>query len=117
MTVPIKTGDTRTPIAAKLKTPKGKPVDLTDAEVRFYMRASRPDALNRSQVPAGGIILDKEALIIDAKGGRVAYAFDAGETDQAGIYHGEFVVTYRDASIETFPNEGYILINIGNSLR
>lgn len=112
MTVTIKKGDTRTAIAANLKSPKGNPVDLTGTEVRFKMLPTRRNYLNKPVRSNCSAYIDREALIMDAEAGRVAFVFEPGETDQRGIMYGEFKVTYVDGSIETFPNSGYIIINI-----
>ena len=34
------------------------------------------------------------------------------DTNTADVYEGEFQVTYADSSIQTFPNDGYILIDV-----
>lgn len=115
MTVYLKTGDTRTPVAATLKTPKGALVNLEGADVRFCMAPTRRNYL--SQISTNGAaLIDREATILDAAAGRIAFVFEDGETDHAGTFHGEFKVTYPDGRLERFPNSGYILIQISNSL-
>jgi len=42
----------------------------------------------------------------------VRYNWIAADTDTIGSYQAEFEVTYADASIETFPNDGYIRVEI-----
>ena len=55
-------------------------------------------------------LIDKEATIVDEENGRVAYYFEAGETDLTGSMRAWFIVTYPDSRRETFPNEDYIII-------
>lgn len=62
------------------------------------------------------LLINREALILDAVKGRVAFAFEPGETDQIGNMCGEFEVTYPDRSRETFPTSGYIEIIVLNTL-
>jgi hypothetical protein len=40
------------------------------------------------------------------------YDWDATDTATPGFYEAEFVVTYSDNTVETFPNSGFITINI-----
>ena len=40
----------------------------------------------------------------------------AWETDTAGVYRAEFEVMYNDGRLETFPNDGYISIQILSDL-
>lgn len=96
----IKKGDTRTAIKATLKNPKGIPINLTGATVNFIM------------VKYKTILINRGAVILDAVNGIVAFVFNSGETAEIGKMKAEFKVIYPDNSIETFPNQGYIDINI-----
>ena len=40
------------------------------------------------------------------------YVWQTGDTDTAGTFQGEFEVTYTSGEIETFPNDGYIGIEV-----
>jgi hypothetical protein len=42
----------------------------------------------------------------------VLFAFEPGETDTAGTYRAEFEATYLDGRKQTYPNDGYISIEI-----
>lgn len=35
------------------------------------------------------------------------------DTDTAGRFEAEFEVTYADGAVETFPNDGFIVVQIG----
>ena len=100
-TFTTKKGDTRVCPGGTLLSPKGTPLNLVGATVRFIMK-------DKSTV-----LIDKEAVVLDAENGRVAYPWQPGETDTAGIYQGWFKVTYQDMKTETFPNSGSLLIVIG----
>ena len=103
--ITIKRGDTRHAIKAVLKDASGAPVDLTGCEVKFHMAP-----LNR---PA---VISRAAHIQDAVTGEVWFVWASGETDIAGVYRAEMEVTYQDGRKETFPNDGYISIQILNDL-
>jgi hypothetical protein len=77
-------------------------VDITEASVRFHMR------------PIGSttVTVDQPANIVTALEGIVRYDWQAADTATIGSYQAEFEITYADASIETFPNDGYIRVNI-----
>jgi hypothetical protein len=103
MTVTLKRNDTKDNIKATLSNESG-PVDLTGATVRFLM--SRRNTLK----------VDRQAIIQDAVNGIVWMVFEQGDTEEVGAFQAEFEVTFSDGRIETFPNNGYILIHIQNDL-
>lgn len=99
--ITIKRGDSRNCIKAVLKDSAGTPVDLTDCSVGFHMAPlSRPAVISRA------------AHVEDAAAGEVWFVWAPGETDTAGVYRAEFEVVYKDGRRETFPNNGYISIQI-----
>jgi hypothetical protein len=99
----IKRNDTKDNIKATLSNESG-PVDLTGATVRFLMSKR------------GIVKVDRQVQIQDAVNGIVWMVFDQGDTDESGSFQAEFEVTFSDARIETFPNDGFFLINIINDL-
>ena len=104
--VTIKRGDTRTCIKAVLKDARGAPVDLTDCSVSFHMvPLSRPFTVSRA------------AHIQDAAAGEVWFVWAPGDTDTAGVYRAELEVVYQDGRKETYPNDGYISIQMLDDLR
>ncbi|NOU98473.1 BppU family phage baseplate upper protein [Paenibacillus planticolens] len=96
----IKRHDTRTAIKATLKMPSGNAVDLTGATVKFTM------------TKYGRALANREADVLDAVNGTVAFIFLPEEVTETGTMKAEFEVTYPDGAIETFPNSGYIAITI-----
>lgn len=98
----IKQGDTSPSLQYAL-TPTS--VDLTGATVVFSMRP----ALAGSAVKVNR----QAATIVTATGTpTVRYDWAEGDTDTAGVFYGEFEVTYSDDTVETFPNDGFILVSI-----
>lgn len=102
MTFYIKQNDTGPSMLATLQDASGNAIDLTAGNVRFHLRP-----INSSTAK-----VDEAATIVTADAGIVRYDWQASDTDTIGSYQAEFEVTYADASIETFPNDGYILVEI-----
>ena len=76
-------------------------VDLTGATVRFHMRNK-----------AGKVIVDQAGNVDNISTRKVSYDWQAGDTDTAGEYFGEFEVTYSDTKKETFPADAEIPITV-----
>lgn len=102
-TITIKKNDTRDNIKATLSNESG-PVKLDGATVRFLMSRRGVNKINR------------QAQIQDAAAGIVWMAFEQGDTDETGLFQAEFEVTFDDGRIETFPNDGFVLIDIISDL-
>ena len=102
MTFYIKQNDTGPAMLATLQDANGNAINLTGASVRFHMRS----------VGGGNPVVDAAATVVTAASGIVRYNWVAADTDTVGTYRAEFEVTYADASIETFPNDGYIVVQI-----
>ena len=99
----IKRGDTSPAIRYALEPAT---VVLTGATVRFQMRARN-----------GAVLMDVAALVVTATGTpTVEYSWQAGDTATAGLYEAEFRVTYADGKIETFPNDGFILVRVNEDV-
>ena len=98
----IKQNDTVPSLRATLKNGSGDAVDLIDATVNFHMRT------------LGGTTVktDAASTVVNASAGIVQYNWIADDTDTIGSYQAEFEVTYSDGTIETFPNNGYIRVEI-----
>ena len=102
MAFSIKQNDTAPSLRATLKNGSGTVIDLTNATVRFHMKA----------VGETSVKVDAVANIVDAEGGIVQYNWGASDTDTAGSYYAEFEVTYGDATVETLPNNSNLSISI-----
>ena len=84
----------------------GTAIDITGASVSFKMRAVNSSSLK----------VNSSATITNASNGAVSYTFSASDTDTAGLFQGEFQVTFSGGAIETFPNSEYISINVLDDL-
>jgi hypothetical protein len=101
-TINIKQDDTQPAMKVRLKDSAGNPANLTGASVRV--------AIQHYSQPA--IKFNRDAYIADAVAGEVWLIWQPGETQVTGLYRIEFRVTYQDGNRETFPNGGYLLVNI-----
>lgn len=98
----IKQNDTSPSMLATLKDANNAVIDLTAASVRFHMR----------KISSSAVVVDNAATIVTADEGLVRYDWLADDTDTVGSYQAEFEVTYADSTIETFPNDGYIRVEV-----
>lgn len=95
----MKTGDLE-PALTLVLTRDGRAIDLTDADsVSFRMKES---------AAAEGVSLT--GTILDALDGEVAHVWAPGETDTAGTYAVEAVVTWSTGRAQTFPEEGTLTL-------
>tara|TARA_R100001440_G_scaffold21063_3_gene34812 strand:+ start:578 stop:901 length:324 start_codon:yes stop_codon:yes gene_type:complete len=98
----IKQNDTSPEIGAVLKDGSGNAIDLTAASVRFHMK----------RIGATTASVTSAATIVNADAGSVKYVWQTGDTSTPGSFQAEFQVTFVNGSIETFPNDGSIAIEI-----
>jgi len=102
MTFYIKQNDTSPALLATLQDADGIAVNITGAAIRFHMR----------QIGSTAVDVDAAAVIVTALDGLVRYDWQAADTATIGSYQAEIEVTYADGTIETFPNDGYIRVEI-----
>jgi hypothetical protein len=102
MTFYVKQNDTSPAMLATLQDANGTAVSLVGATVRFHMR----------QIGRSDVVVDAPAIIVTPLEGLVRYDWIAADTNIIGSYQAEFEVTYADASVETFPNDSYIAVEI-----
>lgn len=102
MTITIKQDDTQPAMKVRLKDSAGNPANLTGATVRV--------AIQHYSKPV--IKFFRSAYVADASTGEVWLIWQPEETQVTGLYRIEFRVTYQDGNRETFPNDGYLMVNI-----
>lgn len=105
MAFSIKQNDTSPSLQATLKDASQTPINLNGATVMFHMKSVD-----------GTIKVDAEMTITDEDNGVVQYDWQSGDTDTVGTYYVEFEVTYADASVETFPNNGNKVVTVVKEL-
>jgi hypothetical protein len=95
----IKQGDLEPELAVTLIGADGAPADITTAtSVRL-----------RFATTAGVELWVRDVGIVDAPTGRVAYLWQARDTEQPGAFYAEIVVDWVGRP-QTYPPSGYLLI-------
>lgn len=103
----IKRNDTEPPLKATLEDGDGDPVDVSGATVTFHMKESR----------SGQTVVDKPATLVnDGEDGQVKYSWDGEDTEDAGEYDAEFEVEYGAGGVETFPNSGFLTVEVDEDI-
>ena len=103
----IKKGDTHTPFTDSITDLTGAAVNLTTASsVQFVMRSQ---TASQPKVSAVG-------SIVTASTGAVSYTFTAQDTNVAGRYDAEWLVTWADSSVQRYPMRGYRSVSIEEDL-
>lgn len=102
MSFVIKKSDRAPAITATLGDSSGVVVDLTGTSVKFIM------TLAGAAVPK----VNAAATIVSATGGQVSYSWGASDTDTAGLYRGEWEVTFAGGVKQTFPPDDFVYVLI-----
>ena len=105
MAFSIKQNDTSPSLQVTLKDASLTPINLSGATVMFHMKSVD-----------GTVKIDETMTITDAESGVIQYGWQVGDTDTVGTYYVEFEVTYSDASVETFPNNGNKVVKVVREL-
>jgi hypothetical protein len=109
----IKHGDTLSAISATLEDQSGVPVDIQNANIRFKMKPISGGAIaidsaaTNAQTGAGGTS--------NPTTGQVVYSWGT-YAGTASLYLAEWEVTFSGGSVQTFPNDGYMLVNVMGDL-
>lgn len=53
-------------------------------------------------------VITKTLTVVDAPTGVLEYQWLATETDTAGTYQGEAVITFASGAVQRFPQDGYL---------
>ena len=99
----IRRTDTLPSVSGTLLDPDGNPVNLTGASAEFIWRLS---------TDAKSAAVSGSAVVVDTTNGVVRFDWSSGETDVAGIYLGEFEVTFSDSNQLTVPTTGSLRFRI-----
>lgn len=108
----LKAHDTASSIFATLEDADGTPVNIQGAAIRFRMAPIAGGTVTINDVATNA---QNGAGTLDGSTGKVVYGW-ATVAGTAGLYLGEWQVTYSGGSIQTYPNQGFVLINIMDHL-
>jgi parallel beta-helix repeat protein len=100
----IKKNDTYDVIEYQLENEDGTIADLTGASVNFVMGKKNK------------LITNSSANITSAINGIVQYQLTEIDTLVSGTFLGEFVVTFSNGKVKTYPSNGYITVDIEQNL-
>lgn len=95
-----KEGDTKNALVVVLDPAQGDIDDITTVDFRMSNKLLTETLIDRA-------VDDWDSATAEA-----TVLFTEEEVETPGIYYGEFVATYDDGTIETFPNQDYITITI-----
>lgn len=104
----LKTGDTSSSIYSTLQNSGGTPVDLTGATVLWKLA---PLAGGTLTVAGTATIIQSGSTAV----GEVQYPWGTAVAT-AGRYLGEWEVTYSGGAIQSFPNDGYVVVDVVGDL-
>lgn len=96
----IKQNDTSPGLRYDLSLFEGQ--ELTNASVQFHM----------TTVDRETVVVNAAAEVFSDADQIIQYNWSPADTAASGVYLAEFQVTFSDGSIETYPNDGYILVKI-----
>lgn len=110
----IKKDDLLPEISAVLKDDNGNIADLTTATgVNFHMY----EVQNFKKGKIGSTKVDAAASVVGAPvDGTVKYTWTGTDTDTPDVYFAEFEVTLPSSKPMTFPNDGYLVVQVVESL-
>lgn len=98
----IKSGDQAPGIGCLLQYANGLAHNLSGCTVKFQMRL----------VGAIAYKVSNGAAIVTPATGEVRYDWGATDTDTPGTYEAEWEVTLADTRTVTFPNDGYLTVEV-----
>jgi hypothetical protein len=106
-TYTLKQHDTAPLIQDVLSDGSDAAVNLTGATIEFHMTSWD----RQTVVVAAGAVTNWGGGAPDTSG-QVQYAPSAGDVANAGVFRGEWEVTFAGNKVETWPNEGSAVVNI-----
>jgi hypothetical protein len=102
----IRQNDTEKKIEARLQDVRGTTPDLTGATCKFLMR-------NKD---TGAVKVNQPATIVAATTADVEYSWAAADTDTVGTFEAEFEATLASGKKLSFPNKGWITVEITDDI-
>lgn len=107
----IRQGDTAAPIAQTLTDEDDQAVNLQGATVRFKMW---PEDGGTAKINAAAAN-DQVGAGTDGSKGKVHYQWGGTDTDTAGVFLAQWVVTFPDTRVQSFPNNLFLTVRVTES--
>lgn len=99
----IKQNDTSPSLLAELQDSlTNQVINLLNVEGSFHMW----------RLDTKEVVLKKPINVVSSGEGIIRYDWEQGDTAVPGLYQAEIQITYPDQTIESFPNDGYISVEI-----
>lgn len=111
ITYKLKRNDTVPVIVLDVLNSDGDPYDLSDATSADFIMVTDDDARTEKVHDIDGADIASPGTL-----GRLTYQFSTADTDTAGKYLAEFQVTFSTGDKATFPESGYLHIDIDEDL-
>ena len=105
----IKQGDLWPPLEAWLLQANGEPIPLQPSDVVLFIMTT----LNRRNTQ----VIQSPVNIIDHEEAHIKYNWQAGDTEHAGSFQGEFHILMDGYKPVTVPNNQYFSVIIEHKLR
>lgn len=106
MVFKIKQGDTAPAIEAQLLDPDNEPAPLELAqEIEFHFIDSEGDQLIEDDLSGNVAIVDESEAIVQ-------YRWQEGDTDYPGQKQSEFIVTFENGDVQSYPNGDYLYVQV-----
>ena len=105
----IRTGDTASTITDTLKDADGNAVDIQGATLTFTMTPITGGAAKVNTAAGTNLQVGTGT---DGSKGKVSYAWQAADVNTDGFYLASWKVTFVDDSVQSFPNDGFILVHV-----
>ena len=102
----IRQGDTGITIADVLKDATGAAVNIANATVSFLLMPIHGGAPLVSAAASNDQVGDGS----DGTKGNVSYTWGTVATSVTGYFLGTWIVTYQSQAVQSFPNDGFILV-------
>lgn len=104
----LKKGDTSPALAIRCTDENDKAINLSNFnEITFYLTNFETGDRKIKSTESGG-----DVVVINASEGKVKYEWQPLDTDEVGMFEGEFEVEYSDGTTETFPNQRDLIVKI-----
>ena len=110
----LKRGDTASRLQATLENSGGTPVTIESATVLLKLAPISGGSLT----VAGTAVIDQvgSGTSVGGSMGQVHYNWATVDTATAGLYVGEWEVTFTGGTVQTFPNTDPFLVHIVSDL-